>query len=441
MTQLDSTVVSVSLSTIQQELHSSVEVAQWIISGYLLALALMLPLNDWIVDRIGAKRLYLACFTTFTLASALCGSARTIDHLILARLVQGIAGGLLAPLTQMMIARVAGRNMARVIGYAAVPILLAPILGPVIAGGVLKYASWPWLFFLNLPVGILAVGLAVFLLPNDDATIQRRQFDFLGFLLISPGLVCLLYGFEHVSDRSGFSALILGFMLIGGFVWDALRKKSTALIDLRLFGNGIFSTATATQFLLNGVAFAGQMLVPLYLIAGCGFSAAKAGWILAPMGLGMLCAYPMMGFLTDRFGCRAVSVGGVLLTSLGTLPLLWMVLHEFSPSLMVLSMLARGSGQGATGIPSISAAYASVPKEKLGLATTAMNIVQRLGGPIATTGLAVVMSASTTLHQVPTPRMYLIPFLALLGLQLLVLISASRLPERIHESVEEGHQT
>jgi hypothetical protein len=96
--------------------------------------------------------------------------------------------------------------------------------------------------------------------------------------------------------------------------------------------------------------------------------------------------------------------------------------------------------EGATGIPSISAAYASVPKEKLGLATTAMNIVQRLGGPIATTGLAVVMSASATLHQAPAPRMYLIPFLTLLGLQLLVLISASRLPERIHQSVEEGHQ-
>lgn len=110
MTQLDSTVVNSSLSIIQKELHSSVEVAQWIISGYLLALALMLPLNGWIVDRIGTKRLYLACFTAFTLASALCGLAGTMAHLILARLIQGIAGGLLAPLTQMTIARIAGRK-------------------------------------------------------------------------------------------------------------------------------------------------------------------------------------------------------------------------------------------------------------------------------------------------------------------------------------------
>ena len=210
MTSLDSTVVSTALSTIQRELHSSVGTAQWIISGYLLALALMLPLNGWMVDRIGAKRLYLACFTIFTLASALSGSAATIDQLILARLIQGIAGGILAPLTQMMVARVAGKNMARIMGYAALPVLLAPILGPVIAGGILKYAGWPWLFFLNVPVGILAVSLAFFMLPNDDTTIQKRQFDFLGFLLISPGLVCFLYGFEHASDRSGVSALILG---------------------------------------------------------------------------------------------------------------------------------------------------------------------------------------------------------------------------------------
>ena len=186
MTQLDSTVVNVSLSTIRQDLQSPLTSAQWIISGYLLALALMLPLNAWLVDRLGAKRLYLWCFSAFTMASLLCGVARTMDGLIWARVIQGMAGGLLAPMTQMMIARVAGRQMARVMGYTAVPILIAPILGPVVAGTILKYAAWRWLFFLNLPIGILAVSLAVYLLPNDEMTIRRRPFDFLGFLVLSP---------------------------------------------------------------------------------------------------------------------------------------------------------------------------------------------------------------------------------------------------------------
>jgi EmrB/QacA subfamily drug resistance transporter len=433
MTQMDSTVVNVSLSTIGRELHSTIESAQWIISGYLLALALMLPLNGWLVDRLGAKRLYLGCFSAFTLASLLCGAAKTMDQLICARVIQGIAGGLLAPMTQMMLARVAERQMARVMGYTAVPILIAPILGPVVAGAILKYAAWPWLFYVNLPVGILAVALAAFLLPRDDAAIQKRPFDFLGFLMISPGLACLLYGLEHLSHGHGALILLAGLICLGAFVWDSIRNKSAALIDIRVFNNRVFSTATTTQFLSNGLAYAGQFLVPIYLITGCGMSPAKAGWMLAPMGLGMMCVYPLMGFLTERFGCRAVSVGGVLLALAGTLPFLWMIHNQVSPVLMVVCLLARGAGQGAIGIPSLAAAYSSLRRDMLAVGTTAINIVQRLGGPMATTVMAIVMSLAAAHFPVSGPRAFMIPFLAFIGLHLLVLGSASRLPVLVHQ--------
>ena len=432
MTVLDSTVVNVSLSTIRQELHSSIASAQWIISGYLLALALILPLNGWLVDRIGAKRLYLICFSAFTLASLLCGGARTMDELIFSRVIQGMTGGLLAPMTQMMIARVAGRHMARVMGYTAVPILIAPILGPVVAGAILKYASWPWLFYLNLPVGILAVVLAIYLLPPDDALVQRRPFDFLGFMVISPGLACLLYGLEHASTRDGAMTLLAGLLLMATFVWHALRKKSAALLDVRLFSNRIFSRAATTQFLANGQAFAGQFLVPLFLITGCGLSATQAGWMLAPMGFGMMCSFPLMGHLTDKFGCRAVSAGGAFLALLGTLPFLWMTQNHFSSTLTVVSMIIRGAGQGAIGIPSVSAAYSAIPKEKLAAATTAINIVQRLGGPLATTITAIVMSRSAALST-SGPQAFTVVFILLIGFHLLALGAASRLPAQVHQ--------
>jgi len=438
MTQMDSTVVNVSLSAIQQELHASIDSVQWIISGYLLALALMLPLNAWLVDRLGAKRLYLACFSAFTLASLLCGAATNMNELIWARVVQGITGGLLVPMTQLMIARVAGRHLARVAGYMSMPVLLAPLLGPVVAGMILKYASWHWLFYINLPIGILAVTLAAFLLPGDETAVQKRPFDFLVFLLISPGLASLLYGLDHASHPEGILAMLSGLILLGAFVWYAIRKKSAALIDLRLFHNRIFSTATTTQFLSNGATYAGQMLVPLYLITGCGFSAAKAGWMLAPMGLGMMCVYPAMGFLTERFGYRAVSTSGTILSILGTLPFLWMIQNRFSPVLIAVSLFARGAGQGAIGLPSLSAGYASVPREKLALATTAANIVQRLGGPVATTGMAIVMSFSMTHFPASGARAFLIAFLVLIGFQLLLLGSASRLPVRIYQSTPDG---
>ena len=324
MAQMDTTVVNVSLSTIRQDLGATISSAHWIVGGYLLALALTLPLNAWLVDRLGAKRLYLACFTAFTLTSALCGMATTMGGLIAARALQGAAGGLLTPMAQMMMARVAGKHLARLIGYAAVPVLLAPIVGPSLAGAVLKYAAWPWLFYINLPIGVLAIALAAWLLPHDEQAERKRAFDFTGFLLISPGLAAFLYGLDHLPGVSGVITAVLGLALLAVFIGHALKKGDSALIDVRLFKIRIFSVATATQCLSNAASFAGQMLVPLFLISGCGLAPTQAAWVLAPMGLGMLVMFPSMGFFTDRFGCRKVAAGGALLTVLATLPILWM---------------------------------------------------------------------------------------------------------------------
>lgn len=436
MTNLDSTVVNISLSTIRQEFHSAITSAQWIISGYLLALALMLPLNGWLVDRLGAKRLYLGCFSAFTIASILCGSSRTMDGVIWMRVLQGIAGGLLAPMAQMMIARVAGRRyMARIMGYGVAPILIAPILGPVVAGAILKYAGWRWIFYLNIPIGILAIGLAAFLLPSDETTLQKRPFDFPGFLMLSPGLVCFIYGFETAFHRNGILFLLSGLILISAFVWYALRKGGEALVDIHLFKNRIFSTAATTQFLTNGIAYGGQFLVPLFLITGCGLSAGSAGWLIAPMGIGMICSYPFVGHLTERFGSRRVSTNGAAVALLGTLPFLWMAQNHFSNMLTVVAMFIRGAGQAGISIPSVSAAYSSVPKEKLAGATTAINIVQRLGGPLTTSLIAVFISLSTTHFPTSGFLSFKMAFASLIGIYMLTIWSSSRLPSRTHQKV------
>jgi EmrB/QacA subfamily drug resistance transporter len=433
MTQMDSTIVNVSFSSIRDDLHSTISTTQWIISGYLLALALMLPLNAWLVDRFGVKRLYIFCFSAFTLASFLCGAAHSIHTLIAARILQGMAGGLLAPLTQLMMARVAGKQMVRVFGYAAAPILLAPLLGPPIAGAILKHLSWPWLFYVNLPVGVVAVVLAAIIIPHDESTLQERSFDFLGFLTLSPGLSCLLYGFERFAHRQGSTFLIIGILLLAWFLWVARRKGDKALIDIELFKIRTFSIATVTQFLSIGIIYCGQFLLPLYLISGAGLSPASAGWVLSAMGIGMLCTYPMMGNLTDKFGCRAVCCGGVVVNFLGTLPFLWMAHAEYSMPITIASLVFRGMGQGATGIPSIAAAYASVSREKLNAATTSLNIVQRLGGPILTTALSVVVSYSVPAHSALRPNSFVAAFIAVIFFQFLIFAAAIQLPKRIYQ--------
>jgi EmrB/QacA subfamily drug resistance transporter len=385
MALLDATVVNVSLASLATDLNVSLLTIQWVTSGYLLALALMLPLSGWLVDRIGARALYLWCFAAFTLSSTLCGLAWSANSLIAFRILQGMSGGLLAPMAQMIVARAAGKHMAQVVGIAALPILLAPLLGPVIAGAILQFSSWRWLFLVNLPVGVLALALAAAFLPNDRDETKPRGLDLTGLVLISPGLVLFLYGSDHLDQSIGLAALAASVIMFGLFLRTARLKGDAALIDLRLLRGKGFSASIVAMFMVNGVSFAGQMLIPIYLIRACGLSPSQTGWLLAPLGLGMMCTYPFMGHLTRRFGIRKLAACGALLAFAGTLPLVFLAEHGLVVTVLVAALFIRGVGVSCIGVPSITSGYASVKRQDLPMATTAMNIVQRLGGPTLTT--------------------------------------------------------
>jgi MFS family permease len=270
-------------------------------------------------------------------------------------------------------------------GYAAVPILMGPILGPVIAGAILQHASWRWLFLVNLPVGALAIVLAILFLPNDREETESRELDLAGFVLLSSGLIFFLYGSDHLREGRGLASLLVSLILLAAFFKLAIRKRDRALVDLQLFKSKTFSASAITQFMSNGISFAGQMLIPIYLIRAGGKSPSETGWLLAPLGLGMICSYPWMGAITQRFGIRKVSAGGALLALAGTLPFLYLSSHGLVLSVLACTLFVRGAGLSAVGIPSISSAYASVRKQDLPMATTSLNIVQRLGGPTLTT--------------------------------------------------------
>jgi EmrB/QacA subfamily drug resistance transporter len=433
--QLDATVVNVSLSSLAAELHSSLSVIQWVTSGYLLALALALPLNAWLVERIGAKRLYLLCFVGFTLASGLCALSWSAGSLIGFRVFQGISGGLMAPMAQLMVARAAGKQMVRVMGYAAIPVLLGPVLGPVIAGAILQHATWHWLFLINLPVGILGIILAFLFLPDDDEMkVMARRLDLLGLVLLSPGLVLFLYGSDHLGDKTGITAILLAVILLASFVFKALQDRERALIDLQLFGGSVFTASAVTQFTANGLSFAGQMLIPVYLIRAGGESPSAAGWLMAPLGLGMMCTYPWLGQLTKRFGIRGTSAGGATIAFLGTLPFLYLSSQHLNLAILVGALFIRGMGISAVGVPSISAAYAAVPKEQLPMATTSLNIVQRLGGPTLTTLCATFLGWQLAVHSpANVTSAFTMSFALLCSLHAVLILAAVRLPLRLEK--------
>ncbi|HEY4046066.1 MAG TPA: DHA2 family efflux MFS transporter permease subunit [Acidobacteriaceae bacterium] len=403
ITNIDSTVVNVSLSALGQDLHAPLTTLQWVITGYLLALALMLPLSGWLVDRCGAKRVYLGCFSAFTLASLLCGISSSAQLLIAARVLQGMAGGLLAPMAQMMVAREAPHHIARVMSVMVIPVILGPIFGPSLAGLILQRASWHWIFFINLPIGLFAVLLAAWILPPDTTGKRRRSFDILGFLLISPGLVLLLYGLEALSSDPAAQSrnillLIASLTLLAAFGRHAIRRGPAALVDLQLFRDPSFRASASTQFLVNGLSLGSQMLIPLYLLTVLHLSPSRVGLLLASGGIGALCAYPWMGTITERFGSRRVSASGALIALLASLALAVVPPSSLAEWLICFILFVRTFGMSSISIPSISAAYFSLPKAAVPVATTAMNIVQRIGGPVATTVIAIFLHRGVATH-------------------------------------------
>ena len=442
ITNVDSTVVNVSLSTLGHDLHVPLTTLQWVITGYLLALALMLPLSGWLVDRCGAKRVYLGCFTLFTLASALCGISATAHALIAARVLQGMAGGLLAPMAQMMVAREAPRHIARVMGVMTIPIVFGPIFGPSLAGLILQHASWHWIFFINLPIGALAVVLAAWILPADDVVSRVRTFDLAGFLLISPGLVLLLYSLEDISSNPAARwlhvlLLSLSLALLAAFAVHAFHRGKAALVDLRLFRNQGFRASACTQFLVNGLSLGGQMLIPLYLLTVLHFTPARAGLLLACGAIGALISYPSMGALTERFGSRRISASGAFVALLAAIAFAVLPPSALSSWVLCLMLFVRTIGMGSISLPSLAAAYSSIPRDTVPMATTAINIVQRLGAPTATTMIAICLHASATsrghvdgLAASPGAAAFTATFWLLCALNACVFLAALRLPLR-----------
>src|SRR5882724_5760530 len=191
---LDATIVNVAVPTLGRELHTSISTIQWVMTGYLLALASVIPVTGWASDRFGAKRVWLAALLLFMAGSALAGTASSIDALIAFRVVQGFGAGLIMPVGQTILAQAAGpQRMGRVMSVVGVPMLLAPIFGPVIGGAIVDQVSWRWIFYVNLPVGFVALAFAWRLLPSQ-APRRAKRLDVLGLALLSPGLAIFVYG-------------------------------------------------------------------------------------------------------------------------------------------------------------------------------------------------------------------------------------------------------
>lgn len=396
MSILDATVVNVAINTLARDLNSPLPTIQWVISGYTLALASVIPISGWAADRFGARRVWLVAVALFTGSSILCAFAWNAESLIAFRVLQGIGGGLLTPVGTAFIARTAGpKRMGRVMSLMGIPLLLGPVLGPVVGGALLQAGDWRWIFLINVPIGAVAIALGWRLLPRTPGKLTDRL-DFVGLLLLSPGLAALIYGVSQVRslDDLGSATVLLsaavGVVLIGAFVWRSLRS-SAPLLDLRLFAGRTFSAAAITVFALGTATFGSMLLLPLYFQQVRGEDVLTTGLLTTPQALGMMIAMSVSGRLADRVGAGWVVPVGPVLT-IGALFGLTGLSAPTSYWAIRAVLVVMGLGLGSCMMPSMSAAYSTLGDEALSRATSEMQIVQRVGSTFGSSLFAVVLA-------------------------------------------------
>jgi EmrB/QacA subfamily drug resistance transporter len=396
MTVLDLTVVNVAIPTLGREFGTSVSTVQWVLTAYMLAFASVIPLTGWASERFGAKRVFIASMLVFLLGSVLAGSAWSIGALIAFRVLQGLGAGMILPVGQTILAQVAGpQRVGRVMSIIFIPGFLAPILGPVLGGAIVGATTWRWIFFLNLPIGAVAVPLAIRHLPEARAQLGQRL-DLRGLLLLSPGIALFLYGLSEAGNGDGFgsarflSVTIAALTLVILFLFHANRRGPSALIDVSLFRKRAFAAAAATNALLIAALTGSLLLLPLYFQLVRGESPAHVGLLLAPQGLGAALALPVAGWLTDKVGARAVVIGGIGASVLGTLA--YTQVGASTPYVyLAAALLVLGLGIGSTILPSMAAAFQTLSRDETPKGTSALNTIQRMAGGVGTAVLAVVL--------------------------------------------------
>jgi EmrB/QacA subfamily drug resistance transporter len=399
----DTTIVNVAIDSLSREMNASVSTTQWVISAYVLALAMVVPVSGWAMDRFGAKQTWMGALALFMIGSILSSLAWNIEALIAFRVLQGIGGGLMLPVLQTLLVNSAGnRNLGRMMSLISLPALLGPILGPVLGGLILSQLSWHWIFWVNIPFCMAGLVMAWRGLA-PTAPKKGSYLDVLGLALLSPGLAAMIYGLSQAGSHGGFdnSAVLLpvavGAALLGGFVFHAVRTKRPPLLDLRLFAVRSFTASNVLLFLSGLSVYGAMLLLPLYEQQVRGQSALVAGLLLAPQGLGMLLTRGYAGRLTDRIGARPVVLGGFLLTVAGTLSYTQAGL-DTNELLLGASLVIRGAGLGMVTIPVMAAAYFGLKSSQVPHASIATRITMQLGGAFGAAVFALILQTQIAAH-------------------------------------------
>jgi len=405
MSILDQTIVNIAIPRLQTAFGADIHSVQWVLTAYILTQGVVTPTAGFFADLLGIKRFYIISLASFTLGSALCGLAWSLPALIFFRVLQGAGGAALFPLSITMLFREfppQERGIAS--GVFGVPALLAPAIGPTLGGYLVSYVGWQSIFYINLPIGIVAVIL-VSIFIRESRIETGLRFDFLGFFFAALGLSTLLYGLSDASTDGWGSTTVIGFIAFGIIALavfvvvelSMIRRGGRPLLDLRLFRNGPFTVSIIASLFVIFSLFGGVFIFPIYLQSLRGLSAFQAGLILLPQALASMVTTIIGGRLVDRIGVRGVMIPGLLLLVFATWQLSYLTIY--SPFWWIqLVLIVRGLALGMSIQPLTVAGLSEISPRQLPEASSLNTVARAVSSSLGIAVLATLIQTQNQVH-------------------------------------------
>ncbi len=401
MVMLDTTVVNIALPRIISVFGAQVTSVQYVLTGYMLALAIVMPATGYLTDTFGTKRVYLISMVAFTLGSALCGMSWNVTSLVTFRVLQGLGGGMLMPLGMTILFKVVPPEKRGVVmGVFGLPLMLAPVIGPTLGGYIVEYIDWRFIFTLNIPIGALGLLLGATLLRETD-TRSDLKFDLRGFVLSAVGFASLLYALSQGNTDGWDSVEIISLLTIGSislmlWVWAELTTEHP-LVELRVFAIPVFALATGVTFIVTIGMFSSMFLLPIFLQDFRGLGAMQTGLLLFPQAAASGLMAPISGRLFDRFGPRPLVVTGLLLLGITTWRLSFIDVTTTGDTLREIFIL-RGFAMGLTVMPAMTVGMNAVPPALIARSSSLTNVLRQLFSSFGTAIFATLLTTRENFH-------------------------------------------
>jgi DHA2 family multidrug resistance protein len=409
MEVLDTSIANVALPHIAGSLSAGQDESTWVLTSYLVSNAIVLPLSGWLSSIVGRKRFYMGCVALFTISSALCGFALNLPMLIVFRILQGAGGGGLQPSEQAILADTfppAKRGMA--FAVYGVAVVMAPAIGPTLGGWITDNFSWRWIFFVNIPVGILSLLLTSRLI-QDPPYFKRRKLgetriDYTGLGFVALGLGTLQVVLDKGQRDDWFESPFILWLtvisvasLIFVVFWEWYQKDP--IIDLHLFKEGTFATANFLMFMLGFALLGSTLLLPLFMQTLLGYTAERSGMALSPGGFTIMVIMPIVGFLLSRYSPRYLMMFGMTVLSLSLFHMTTFDLNVDFHTVM-MARVYQAAGLAFLFVPINTAAYAFLPRDKNNAASGLMNLARNIGGSVGISFVTTLLARRAQFHQV-----------------------------------------